>query len=389
MPMNSHYTKHYFIESDRIVSKIGGGMENLNYNIYDHVYAFDIQNESDYEKKGLSNDTMMYRHIDSVNVSDEVLMSADFKSIGSFIHNNERENDIYYYHKDHIGSSTQISDYRARIIHHIEYMPSGEQFAEQRSTWGTNYKFNGKELDAETGFYYYVARYYSPDKSIWLSVDPMSDKYPSMSPYMYCAGNPVILVDPDGMDINPTTDGWNIMSQAFESTLGDKNPFFRNEKTGKVEYDKSKIVGTPDNVQQEIIDHYTTLVDDHDFQVNVNVVENDVKITDENGNKSLYERGANGLAVLSDDNKSVEVYLSKKPFYNDGSKNVKHPQTEDVRSIVSLHEIGGHAFFWQQKVYDYNLNIMHTSDFEMKARSIFKGKHLKDYIRNQPITKHF
>ena len=36
--------------------------------------------------------------------------------------------------------------------------------------------------------------------SIWLSVDPMSDKYPSMSPYNYCANNPVILVDPDGED---------------------------------------------------------------------------------------------------------------------------------------------------------------------------------------------
>ena len=36
---------------------------------------------------------------------------------------------------------------------------------------------------------------------MWLSVDPMSDKYPSMSPYNYCANNPVILVDPDGREI--------------------------------------------------------------------------------------------------------------------------------------------------------------------------------------------
>jgi hypothetical protein len=40
--------------------------------------------------------------------------------------------------------------------------------------------------------------------SIWLSIDPLSDKYPSLSPYIYCAGYPVILVDPDGMDIEPT-----------------------------------------------------------------------------------------------------------------------------------------------------------------------------------------
>ena len=50
----------------------------------------------------------------------------------------------------------------------------------------------------ETGYGYFGARYYDSGLSIWLSVDPMSDKYPSMSPYNYCANNPVILVDPDG-----------------------------------------------------------------------------------------------------------------------------------------------------------------------------------------------
>ena len=45
------------------------------------------------------------------------------------------------------------------------------------------------------------ARYYNSDLSIWLSVDPMSDKYPSTSPYTYCANNPVRLVDPNGREI--------------------------------------------------------------------------------------------------------------------------------------------------------------------------------------------
>jgi len=70
-----------------------------------------------------------------------------------------------------------------------------------KSTWEAPYKFNGKELDQETGMYYYGARYYIPEVCIWGSVDPLSDKYPSLSPFMYCAGNPVVLVDPDGMDI--------------------------------------------------------------------------------------------------------------------------------------------------------------------------------------------
>ncbi|NMA73661.1 MAG: RHS repeat-associated core domain-containing protein, partial [Bacteroidales bacterium] len=48
-------------------------------------------------------------------------------------------------------------------FHHIEYLPTGELFAEQRDYWHTPYRFNGKELDEETGLYYYGARYYTPE----------------------------------------------------------------------------------------------------------------------------------------------------------------------------------------------------------------------------------
>ena len=63
--------------------------------------------------------------------------------------------------------------------------------------------FTGKERDPETGYSYFGARYYDNDLSgLFLSVDPMSDKYPSISPYAYCAWNPLKLVDPDGMEID-------------------------------------------------------------------------------------------------------------------------------------------------------------------------------------------
>lgn len=63
------------------------------------------------------------------------------------------------------------------------------------------FTFTGKERDQETGYSYFGARYYDSDLSgLFLSVDPMTDKYPSISPYAYCAWNPVRLVDPNGMD---------------------------------------------------------------------------------------------------------------------------------------------------------------------------------------------
>ena len=69
----------------------------------------------------------------------------------------------------------------------------------------------GKEKDSESGYHYFSARYYDSESLTgWLSVDPMADKYPSISPYAYCSWNPVKLVDPDGMSYD-----------GYESTTGE------------------------------------------------------------------------------------------------------------------------------------------------------------------------
>ena len=65
-----------------------------------------------------------------------------------------------------------------------------------------NYLFNAKELDEESGMYYYSARYYAPPT--FISRDPLFEKYFWMSPYAYCNNNPVNLIDPDGEE----PEGW-------------------------------------------------------------------------------------------------------------------------------------------------------------------------------------
>lgn len=91
------------------------------------------------------------------------------------------------------------------IAQRIEYLPYGEVFLERHG--GDNhsmlYKFNGKELDEETGLYYYGARYYDPRLSLWLGTDPMQGKYPGISTYAFCMGNPIRFIDPDGTKIIP------------------------------------------------------------------------------------------------------------------------------------------------------------------------------------------
>ena len=78
--------------------------------------------------------------------------------------------------------------------------------------------FTGKERDSETGFSYFGARYYDSDLMTgWLSVDPMADKYPGLSPYAYCAKNPVKLVDPDGRDIWELNSTGNIVNRISDN----------------------------------------------------------------------------------------------------------------------------------------------------------------------------
>ena len=114
-----------------------------------------------------------------------------------------KENQQYFYHSDHLGSSSLITDVDGNEAQHIEYIPFGEVFIDERNnTWNTPYKFNGKELDEETGLYYYGARYYDPRTSVWISVDPLAEKYPNTSPYVYCHNNPIKYIDPDGRSTN-------------------------------------------------------------------------------------------------------------------------------------------------------------------------------------------
>ena len=107
----------------------------------------------------------------------------------------------YFFHPDHLGSASWITDLSGQPVQHLQYKPFGGDYIDQQAP-GTDYserfRFTGKERDAETGYDYFGARYYSSSLGIWLSVDPMSDKYPSLSPYVYCADNPVNAFDPDG-----------------------------------------------------------------------------------------------------------------------------------------------------------------------------------------------
>ena len=125
---------------------------------------------------------------------------------------------LYFYHSDHLGSASLISDYKGDEYQRIEYTPYGETWVEKTSNTGLEflpYKFTAKEQDEETGLYYYGARYLDPKYSMWISTDPALGEYITDSSkstsggiynsknfnlYHYANNNPIKFTDPNGKD---------------------------------------------------------------------------------------------------------------------------------------------------------------------------------------------
>jgi RHS repeat-associated protein len=133
------------------------------------------------------------------------------------------ENDIFYFHPDHLGSTSYITTRNGSISQHVEYIAFGEVlFEEHSSSFSSPYLFNGKELDRETNLSYYGARYLDMKTSLWLSVDPLALYNPifenefyfdgqhnggiyysgNLAPYSYCYQNPIKYIDPNGKQAN-------------------------------------------------------------------------------------------------------------------------------------------------------------------------------------------
>lgn len=72
--------------------------------------------------------------------------------------------------------------------------------------------FTSKELDKETGLYYFGARYQDPKLGIFISVDPLAEKRPEYTSYVYCGNNPVKFIDPDGKDWFVNDQGYYLWS---------------------------------------------------------------------------------------------------------------------------------------------------------------------------------
>ena len=190
------------------------------------------------------------------------------------------ENNLYFYYGNHLGSPAYITtempsireDHRKMstteqngyATQFLAYPPFGETLAEQWSLSGaegqnstsyySSFKFSAKEKDIEmrsiredykkistpeqTGYSYFGARYYSPELSIWLSVDPLADLRSWVSPYGYCQNNPIGRVDPTGALDSDHIDVFGNIIAHYDD--GDKSVYVHKYGTTEAQVDAQR-----------------------------------------------------------------------------------------------------------------------------------------------------
>ena len=248
----NRFTKHYFIGSQRIASRIGTGTFNNVYGINgsyvtaglqdyaERMNQIQSQKEAYYKELGIApgvptekgaygdpeNTGVGYnsvltelgnhdvpqgwvqtpKHNDEQGSTPGTPISwnepsnPDDPQAGyGYIANDTTTEEIFFFHSDHLGSTSYITDDKGNITQYDAYLPYGELLVDEHSsTEEMPYKFNGKEMDEETGLYYYGARYMNPITSLWYGVDQISFTKPMLLSYAYCSDNPVRYYDQNG-----------------------------------------------------------------------------------------------------------------------------------------------------------------------------------------------
>lgn len=127
--------------------------------------------------------------------------------------------ETFYYHHDHLGGTSVVTDEEGEVVEVIDYYPYGEsRIDEQFGNFESSKKFTGQEEDLESNLYYYNSRYYNQDIGRFLSPDPAAFNNPEnfltdpqqLNLYSYARNNPMRFIDPFGLStatMNPIPDG--------------------------------------------------------------------------------------------------------------------------------------------------------------------------------------
>ena len=264
---------------------------------------------------------------------------------------------LYWYHPDYIGNVDLVSDYSGEAYEFFLYNPWGENLYEWNSgtaSFSSPYRFNGKELDQETGLAYYGARYYDNKISLWLSVDPLAHEYPSLNSYNFVANNPILLVDPNGESI------WIW----YEDEQG-------NEKSIQYNYGDQY-----DGDNQFLKDVYTSLnyLDEGGAGADIETLANDkddvVNIRQRTGNVST---GSEFVPNFVDNEDGTRTYLSGGDINWNPDGAFRTSEGENSAAFVLGHEISHAALYGKNRRRSLNLKgTPHPTNRDMEENRVLQ-----------------
>ena len=207
--------EYRFDKNGNMIQDLNKGISKISYNLLNLPVELVISNS-----KGTATNTYIYaadgRKINlTMQSGGSNIMKIDY--IGNMIYENgilKRilidggyiENGTYYFYlQDHLGSNRVIAKADGSVAQTNHYYPFGMTFAEGVQLSNQPYKYNSKELDSERGLnlYDYSARQMDATLGRFTTIDPLSEKYYSVSPYAYCLNNPIKFIDPTGKLASP------------------------------------------------------------------------------------------------------------------------------------------------------------------------------------------
>ncbi|NDV58066.1 DUF6443 domain-containing protein [Bacteroides sp. 519] len=142
------------------------------------------------------------------------------------------ENGIYHFYlTDYLGNNRIVTTNTGIIVQKNHFYPFGMTFGETSNNEQDKqqFKYNGKELDRRNGLnlYDYSARYMEPAIGRFTTMDPLAEKYYNISPYAYCANNPIKFIDPTGMFYGDYYSGYS-GKLLFSDGINDNRVYVRN-----------------------------------------------------------------------------------------------------------------------------------------------------------------
>ena len=172
--------------------------------------------------------------------------------------------EIDYFYRDHLGSVRCIAQSTGVVKQRNDYYPFGLKMTKSNyETNGNKFLFNGKELQDETSdsFYDYGARMYNPVYGRWMTIDPLAEKYPAVSPLAYCMNNPIMLTDPTGMIVDMSqilaydqANNTNYAQKIMDDLNSQTGMTFSINSSGQMDYKKdddgNAVVKTDENGNQ-------------------------------------------------------------------------------------------------------------------------------------------